>query len=77
MLIILAEGSTKQPPRNILPREIAYGIVQNRTDLPLQEMNRELMMILKKKNFKLVNEDTTIRRNPDSTSGIYLIGVKV
>ena len=35
------------------------------------------MMILKKKEAKLSNEDTTTRRNPDSNSGIYLTSVKV
>ena len=34
------------------------------------------MMILKQKKVKLENEDTTTRRNPDSTSEIYLIAVK-
>ena len=31
---------------------------------------------LKKKKVKLVNKNTTTRRNPDSTSEIYLIAVK-
>ena len=35
------------------------------------------MMILKKNKVKLENEDTITRRNPDSTSGIYLIHVNV
>ena len=35
------------------------------------------MMILKKKKVKLANEDANTRRNPDSTSGIYLTAVKV
>ena len=35
------------------------------------------MMILKQNKVKLENEDTTTRRNPDSTSGIYLTAVKV
>ena len=35
------------------------------------------MMILKKKKVKLENEETTTRRNPDSTSVIYLTAVKV
>ena len=35
------------------------------------------MMILKKNKVKLENEDTITRRNPDSTSGIYLIHVNL
>ena len=35
------------------------------------------MMIHKKKKVKLANEDSNTRRNPDSTSGIYLTAVKV
>ena len=35
------------------------------------------MMILNQNNVKLVNEDTTYRRNPDLTSGIYLTTVKL
>ena len=34
-------------------------------------------MIHNKKEVQLANEDTTTRRNPDSTSGIYLTNVKV
>ena len=35
------------------------------------------MMILKQHKVKLVNKDTTTRRNPDLTSGVYLTAVKV
>ena len=35
------------------------------------------MMVLNKNKEKLVKEDTTTRRNPDSASGIYLTAVKV
>ena len=35
------------------------------------------MIILKENKVKLENEDTTTRRNPDSTSGIYLTNVMV
>ena len=34
-------------------------------------------MILKQNKVKLVNGDTTTRRNPDPHSGIYLTSVKV
>ena len=34
-------------------------------------------MILKKKKVKMANEDANTRRNPNSTSGIYLTAVKV
>ena len=40
-------------------------------------MNILFMMILNQKKAKLENEDTTTRRNPDLTSGIYLTVVKV
>ena len=40
-------------------------------------MKRETMMILKKRKAKLANEDAITRRNPNSTSGIYLTAVKV
>ena len=35
------------------------------------------MMTLKKKKVKLANKDTTTRKNPDSTSVIYLTAIKV
>ena len=35
------------------------------------------MMMLKKKKVKLANEDTTSRRNPDFTSGIFITSVKL
>ena len=35
------------------------------------------MMNLKKKKVKLENKDTTTRRNPVSTQGIYLTAVKL
>ena len=35
------------------------------------------MMVFKQKKIKLTNEDTTTRRYPDSTLGIYLTAVKV
>ena len=53
-----------------------YDTVQELTFLPLWEMKRETMMILKKNNVKLVNEKANTRRNPDSTSVIYLTVVK-
>ena len=77
MVIIRAKGSTLQPPRNIILQAAVYDTVQKRTVLPLQEMKRETMMILKKKRIKLENEDANTRGNPDSTSGIYLTAVKV
>ena len=77
MVIIQEKGSTQQPSRKILPRESAYDTVQNTTVLPLQDMNREFMMIMNQNKVKMANEDTTTGRNPDSTSGIYLTTVKV
>ena len=35
------------------------------------------MMVLKQKKVKLVNEDTTTRKNPDPTSVIYFKDTKV
>ena len=35
------------------------------------------MMILKRRKAKLSNENANTRRNPNSTSGIYLTAVKV
>ena len=40
-------------------------------------MKRETIMILKRKKVKLANEDVNTRRNPNSTSGIYLTTVNV
>ena len=54
-----------------------YDTVRKRTVLPLQDMKRETMMILNKKKVKLANEDANTRRNPYSTSVIYLTAVKV
>ena len=53
MLIIRVKVSIQQPSRNILLWATAYDTVQKRTVLPLQEMNRENMMILKQKKVKL------------------------
>ena len=77
MVIIRARGSNLQPPRKILLQAAAYDTVRKRTVFPLQEMKREFIMMVKQKKVKLANEDTTTRRNPDSTSGIYLVAVKV
>ena len=71
MVIIQAKGSNQQPPRDIILWEAAYDTVQKRNVLPLQEMKRETMMILKKKKVKLANEDASTRRNHNSTSVIY------
>ena len=51
--------------------------MRKQTVLPLQDMNNEFMMVLNQKKIKLVNEDTTPRRNPDPTSVIYLTTVKL
>ena len=56
VVIIRAKGSTQQPSRNILFRAAAYDTLQKKTVLPLQEMKRETMMILKKRKVKLANE---------------------
>ena len=40
-------------------------------------MKKETTMILMQKKIKLTNEDANTRRNPDSTSGIYLTAAKV
>ena len=77
MVIIQVNSSTQQPPRNILLRVAAYETVRKRTVLPLQDMKREFMMILKKKGVKLENEESNNRRNPDSTLEINLTDVKV
>ena len=58
-------------------RAAAYNTVQKRTVLPLQDMKRETMMILMKKTVKLANKDAKTRRNPHSTSEVYLTAVKV
>ena len=70
MVIIRAKGSTQKPSRNILLRAEAYYTVQKRNVLPLQEMKRETMMILKKRKVKLANEDSNTRGDSNSTSGI-------
>ena len=72
MVIIRAKGSTQQPSRNIILWAAAYDILSKWTVLPLQEMKRETMMIHQQKKVKLANEDANTRRNPNSTSGIYL-----
>ena len=51
--------------------------MRNQSVLPLQEMKNEFMMVTKQNKVKLVNEDTTTRRNPDSNSIIYPTTVKV
>ena len=51
--------------------------MQKRTVLPLQETKKETMMILQQKKVKLENDDANTRRNPNSTSGIYLTVAKL
>ena len=77
MVIIWAKVSTQQLPRNIIIRAAAYDTVRKETFLAIQGMRRETMMNLKKKKVKLENKDTTTRRNPVSTQGIYLTAVKL
>ena len=77
MVTIRAEVSTQQPPRNILLRAAAYDTVQKQTVLPLQEIKRETMMILKQKKVKMANEDANTRRKPNLTLGIDLTAAKV
>ena len=77
MVIIRVKGCTQQPPRNIILQAVAYDRVQKRTVLPLQEMKRETVMILQQRKVKMANDDSNIRRNPNSTSGIYLTDAKV
>ena len=77
MVIIQAKGRTQQPSRNILLWAAAYDTVRKRTVLPLQETKRENMMILQQKKVKLANDEANTRRNPNSTSRIYLTAAKV
>ena len=77
MVIIRAKGSTRQLPRKCFFGGAAYNTVQKQTVLTFQEMKRETMMIIKKNKVKLANEDANTRRNPNSTSGIYLTDIKV
>ena len=77
MVLLLEKGSNKQSPRNIILGAVANGTVQKRTVIPLQEMKHEYMMVLQKNKAKLVNQDTTSRRNPDFTSGIFITSVKL
>ena len=77
MVIILAKGGNQQPSINILLRLVAYDAVQKWTVLPLWEMKRETMMILKKKKVNLANKDVNTSRNHNSTSVIYFTAVKV
>ena len=70
MVIILLKVSIDQPLRNILLRVAVYDTVRKQTVLPLQEINRENMIILKQKKVKLADEDAVTRGKPDSTSGI-------
>ena len=77
MVIIRAKVSTQQPQRNIILRAAAYDTVHKRTGLPLQEINRETIMIHQQKKVKLSDKDSNTRSNPNSTSGIYLTADKV
>ena len=77
MVILRAKGSTRQPSRNIILWVGSYATVRKRTVLPLQEVKRETMMMLQQKKVKLANDDANTRRNPISTSGIYLTAAKV
>ena len=67
MVIIQVMSSIQQQFRNILRQAAAYDTVENRTFLPIQDMNREFMMTLNQKKLKLENEDAATRRKPDST----------
>ena len=53
MVIIQVMSSIQQQFRNILRQAAAYDTVENRTFLPIQDMNREFMMTLNQKKLKL------------------------
>ena len=55
MVIVWEKGSIQQQSRNIILRAVAYDTVQKLTILPLQEMKREFMMIIKQKKVTLSN----------------------
>ena len=55
MVILQRKGSTRQTSRNILLREVSYDTLRKQTALPLQDIKREFMMILKQNKVKLEN----------------------
>ena len=75
MVFLQAKGK-QQSSSNIILRDAAYDAVRKRTFVPIQEMKKECMIILHQKKARLVNDETS-RRNPDSSSVIYLTADKV
>ena len=75
-VVVLWAKVMQQPPRIIILWAAAYDAASKRTFLPIKEMKKWYMMILQQNKLRLVN-DKTSRRNPDSSSGIYLTFPKV
>ena len=64
---------------NLVLRAAAYDIMKKRTAIPIQEINKDHMEILKQNNVKLENDvnDMTTSNIPDLSSLIYITIVKV
>ena len=72
MVILREQG---RPSRNLLIRATAYGTVQQRTILPIQEMKAAEMEMRKRRMVRMPNrnkEEEGRRIKPDSSSGIYV-----
>ena len=55
MGMIRVKGDIQQPSRKIILQVEAYDTVRKQTVLPIQDMKREYIMILKQKKIKLAN----------------------
>ena len=60
----------------IVARSASYDTLRKQTFIPIREMKREYTEIMKHKKVRLYN-DVTIRKKPDSISGIHLTTAKV
>ena len=78
-MVLLQEKVITESSTNLIFRYAAYDTMRKHNIIPLQETNKENMEEFKQKNVRLENNvsNITTRKNPDSSSVIYLTGAKV
>ena len=78
-MVVLQEKVITESSTNLIFRYAAYDTMRKHNIIPHQETNKENMEESKQKNVRLEKDvsNITIRKNPDSTSVIYLTDAKV
>ena len=78
-MVVLQEKVITESSMNLILIYASYDTTRKHNSIPLQETNKENMEEFKQKNVRLENyvRNITTRKNPDSTSVIYLTDAKV